>query len=585
MLRDQSMTGYPSVDQPWLKNYYSGEAVTAQTSEFTIYQNVFDHNKDNSKDIAIRYMGNHISYQKLFDNVEECAKTFKYLGVKSGDFITICSMGVPEAIFAVLACSRVGAIANLINPLFTKQQMIARINETASKFLLVLDELYDRVDEVIKETCIEHVVIIPATNSCPDLMAKTLFLQSKARKIVRADHQDGRVYLLWKDFLLQGKTFNGKIDVPYVKDTPVVMVYSSGTTGASKGILLTNDGINFTVAYYSKEYFTYDRGDTFLQILPMFLSTGIVLTVLMPLCKGLTIICEPQFTKENFAKQLLKYKPTFTLATPSFWIYIMNANKDEAIDLSWLRYPISGGEKTLPRDDDILNEWLIERGSQKIIKGYGMCELGSTVTTTTPINGDKFKKGGCGYPIPQVIVAAFDKDTNKEKTYGERGEIRVCSPAHMKGYYKNPKATQEFFWTDSEGRVWGCTGDIGYVDEDGEVFVLGRSTDSYQMPDGTDVYMFDIEDAILQNENVSACKVVDIEENEAVVLSAHIVLNKDCHISEKEFLTKIHKEIKQKLETYQLPKYYKIWDALPVHPNGKRDIEKMKADRDGLVNV
>ena len=505
------------------------------------------------------------------------------IGIKKGDCVTLCTAGVPEAIYIVLACSRIGAIANFINPLFSEEQKRDRINETGAKWIFILDEMYQYIESALDNTSIENVVIIPVINSISPLIAKLLYLKSKAKKILSEKHAAN--YYSFNAFEKIGSDYKGTLDFPYEDDTPAVMVYSSGTTGASKGILLTNDSINAIIQNYKRDTFYGKRTESFLSMIPVWFSTGIVLSVIMPLAHGVCVIPEPKFSKESFAKDLMKYKPTLTLTATSLWIYVATAEETKNIDLSRMTYPSTGGEKISAKDEHMLNDFLKSHGCKVgLLKGYGMCELGSEVTGTTAAEGYKSKIGSTGYPILNSIVSAFNIDTDEELKYGEHGEIRVCSPAHMKGYYKNPEATKQFFKTDKNGTVWGCTGDIGYVDEDGEVFILGRATDSYQRENGETVYLFDIEDEIIKEENVNQCKVVDIEEDGKTKLVAHIVF-RDGVSNPDEVLQKIDKRLKYLLPEYMVPEYYKIRQAMPVHTNGKRDISALKKDREDLQKI
>ncbi len=581
MVVEKKMTGYPSIDKPWLK-YYTEDDLKIEVPKCTIYQNIYEQNKNYPNDIAINYYGNKMSYAKLFSKTESCAKSLRQIGIKRGDCVTLCTAGVPEAIYVVLACSRIGAIANFINPMFTTEQMIDRINDTEAEWIFILDEMYSYIEKALPNTCIGKVVIIPATNSVQPIAAKALYLKSKARKILSDRKRGKQEYLSWKEFINLGKEYAGIIDRKYEPDTPTVMVYSSGTTGASKGILLTNDGINATIANYYTSSMKFDRNDIFLAMVPVWFSTGIVYTVFMPLVIGFEVALEPIFSKEVFAKDLEKYQPSMSLVATSLWIYASRDEKLKSCSLSNMKYPITGGDKVLPNDDERIGTFLREHGcKKKLYKGYGMCELGSEITGTTDAPYYRDKLGGCGYPILNVVVSAFDMKTDKELKYCERGEIRVCSPARMKGYYKNPEATAEFFKTDKNGNVWGCTGDIGYVDEDGEVFICGRATDAATLKTGERIYLFDIEDVIFEDENVVQCKVVDIDTPDGTELAAHIVFREDADNSDQA-LSRIHELLAAKLPASQVPRYYKSRASMPVHSNGKRDVEALRQDREGL---
>ena len=579
MADETKLTGYPSIDKPWLK-YYTEEDLAIKVPQCTIYQNIFDRNKEYPEDVAILYYGNKILYKTLFLKVEMCAKALRQIGIQPGDCVTLCTAGVPEAIYLVLACSQIGAIANFINPLFTREQMIERINETEAKWVFVLDAMYSYIETALPESCIQNVVIIPATNSIPPLFSKLLYLKSEARKLVRQGNGKQR-FLRWKEFCSFSRSFSGDPSVPYQKDTPTVMVYSSGSTGASKGILLTNDGINATIANYDVSSMQFTRGDSFLQMIPVWFSTGIVYSILMPLAKGFLVIPEPKFSKESFLSDLKKYKPTITLTATSLWIYVVNSK--ESIDLSSMRYPITGGEKILPRDDLRINDYFSKNGCRKkFYKGYGMCELGSEISGTTDAPNYHDKQGGSGYPILGVSVSAFDIKSGKELPYGQHGELRVLSPARMKGYYKNPEATSEFFKTDEQGNVWGCTGDVGYVDEDGEVFVLGRVKDHFHLKNGDMVFLFDIENEIIKDEAVDQCKVVYFKTQTCTETVAHIVFQKDIW-ENKVVLERIHKRLVKALPEYMIPHFYKVRESMPVHTNGKLDAHALREERDGLI--
>ena len=159
-------TGYPSIDKPWLK-YYSTEAIHTKPAECTVYQNIYQHNQAHPHDLALEYFGVKITFSKLFAQVESCAKALLHAGVHLGDRVTLCTSGTPEAVYVVLACSKIGAVANFINPMFQPEQIRDRINETEASLLFVLDKLHPNITSILSETCIQQVIVLPATNSLP----------------------------------------------------------------------------------------------------------------------------------------------------------------------------------------------------------------------------------------------------------------------------------------------------------------------------------------------------------------------------------------------------------------------------------
>lgn len=568
------LTGYPSIDKPWLK-YYSEEAINTPVPHKTVYECIYEINSKHPNDVSLMYFGRKITYKTVFENVERVKKAFIANGVKKGDRVIMFTSSTPELIYATLALCRIGAIANIINPVFTVEQIKERINETEAEVMLVLDQFYGKIQPALGGLCIKKTVIIPV---CKEMFGITKLVASKKLK-KKIDYS--KSIIKWSDFIKTGKSVGEVPDVAYEKDLPLVMVYSSGTTGASKGIVLTNDGINSTISHYLSPDFPYNRGDKFLQIIPAWFSTGLVLSMLMPLCIGVKIILEPVFSKENFAKSIKKHIPQMTLAPLSLWIYALESKELQDIDLSKMVYPFTGGELVLPRIEGIINKQLKDRKCKSVLlKGYGMCELGSTVSTDSLL---KYKSGPTGYPMKGVTVAAFDMITNQEMKYGERGEIRVDSPAHMKEYFKNPVATNEYFYKDENGTLWGCTGDIGYVDEEGFVYILGRANDTYKAEDGAVVYCFDVESQIYNDENVAQCEVVGLDVGDYEIPVAHIIIEKSSTLSGEQLIKDIHSYCIAHLPDNSIPHGYKICDSFPVKSSGKRDMEKIKKDRMGFL--
>ena len=580
---EKELTGYPSIDKPWLK-YYEGRDINVPRSECTVYEYVYQHNKDYLAHTALEYFGTKIRYKKLFEQVDLCAKALKTNGIDKGGIVNICSSGIPEIVYLVLACSKIGAAANFINPLFETQQKVDRINDTDSDTLFVMDKMYSYVKDVIGKTCLKRIIVIPATNSLPMAIRAAASVKDKPDKDIDDALKSGR-FTQWNSYIKTGKNYQDNVAVQYQKDTPVIMVYSSGTTGASKGIVLTNNGVNSTILQYEKGLLSNKRGDRFLHNVPVWFSTGVVISLLMPLCFGAVCILEPVFSPKSFLNDIIKYKPNYALVATGLWLYL-SERLSPNFDLSFLKCPITGGEQTLISTEIYLNEYLKEhKCNTNLQKGWGMCELGATATTT--VFSEYNKPGSVGLPMPLAIVSAFDIDNGKELQYNERGEIRVQTPCRMKEYYNNPAETEEFFHADENGNVWGCTGDIGYVDEDGFVFVLGRASDYFISPDGERHYLFDTENVILENEFIDLCEVVTVasEKLNRELPVAHIVLKKNFNGSTDDLIKELDRLCGEQLPKYAVPVGYKIRERFAIKPSGKRDTLSLKEEHDDFMSV
>lgn len=300
---------------------------------------------------------------------------------------------------------------------------------------------------------------------------------------------------------------------------------------------------------------------------------------------GVTCILEPVFNPLLFPKNVQKFRPNHTIVTSAFWFEMKKEDYAKKLDLSHFVFPGTGGDRTTVQTEKNINRFLQENNCQhELLKGYGMCELGSTVSTTY----DGLNKcGTVGLPLPQIIVAAFDNQTHQEQPIGQRGELRVISPCAMKEYYQNPEATAEYFHTDEQGRRWGRTGDMGFVDEDGYLHILGRLNDYCLTSQNEKVYLFDVEGYIMANEVVEDCEVVNTAgPGDPLRLTAHLTLSTEHpKPSVQELIIQLDEACRKSLPQEAIPVGYKLYTTYKVKPFGKRDMEALAAEKDGFYGV
>lgn len=567
MEKELIKTGYPSIDKPWLK-YYSQEVIGVSFPQSTVWQNIYERNKAYLTDTALFYFGKKISYEKLFAESDKTAKALACLGVKNGNNIAICMPAVLEAIYVILALNRLGANAGMLNPTFSEEQLTDRINEMEASVLVVLSELYDTVKNVIPKTLIKYVVACPAVNSL-GLFAR---ITRRVRSITCT--------IDWNVFIRQGQGTSYAI-APWEEQKPAIMVFSFGTMGASRGIQLTNDGINATICEYESGGFGFKRQDTYFAQIPIWFSTGIIVTMLTPIAHDVITVLEPIYDFEVFSCHILKYKPDFLVTATGLLDYLMN-KYPQAEAYKHFSYLCAGGEYVAPVAEEKYNEWLYSNGNLNgLHKGYGMYECGGAVTSSyNRIN----VVGASGIPLPHVVVAAFDLVTGAEKQYGERGELRVLTPCRMLGYYKKPAESAEYFHTDETGNMWACTGDMGYVTADGNVYVSGRISDSYVNADGETIYLFDIERVVLNIPQIRQCKVVAHKIDGQITHICHIALTNGAN--QNHVFATLKEYCETKLEHTHQPVLIRLYDdALPVARSGKLDIGEMRKNTDNLIRL
>lgn len=566
----QINNNFPNIEKPW-ERFHSGKYEEPNESEKkTVYQEVHDNNMNFPKEIAIEFFNKNINFEKLDRNIASVAKSFQEYGIKKGDFVTIIAAGIPETVYSFYGLSKIGAIANMMAYYFDEKGMIERIADCGSDLLLIMDTFYPQLEKAIKNSRIKNVVVIPTLNST--------FLKyfSKKYKIQNSNE------LFWNQFIKDGEKRKEMTPVEYRKNMPLAMVYSSGTTGASKGILLSNDSFQNSIYAYRMSGVEIGRGFKFYQIIPPWYSTGLSTSIHLPLASGSTVFMDPRFEREIFIKNIIKVKPNYTLAPTSMYEGFLEEKLIKGKNLSYLKYPFEGGEPLRKEVSDKIEEVFTKHNNNaKLLVGYGQCECGATISSETPKTNHT--NGNVGIPLPGINIAIVDEKRNP-LMYEERGEILVDTPCGMLEYYNNPTETSKYFYIDKNGIKWYCTGDIGKIDKNGNLYISGRASD-YSIINGKKIYNFDIENSIMKNKNVELCDVI-MNNN---LLTAHIVFNKDFINQADDTL--FYEELKfiqeliysDNLDEELVPYSFKIRESFPYAKSGKRDVLSMIQETDGFI--
>lgn len=576
--KNEKRSGYPTIDKPWYVNYNKNE-LEKEIQKRTVFQEVYDNNIKFQNDLALEFFGSKINYSTFFKNIEMTAKAFKEYGIKKGDFVTICAAGIPETVYSFYALSKIGAVANMIAPHFEKKDLIARISDCESDTLIIMDEFYPELKEAIKGSRIKNIIILPTLNS------SMLRFITKTYKIDSFSNE-----LYWNQFIKDGRKQKETETISYEKDLPLTMVYSSGTTGASKGILLSNDSFQNSIQSYPASGVDISRGQKFYQIIPPWYSTGLSTSIHLPLSYGTSVFMDPRFERDIFVKNIIKAKPNYCVAPTSMYEGFLDEKLVGNKNLSFFNYPFEGGEPLSNEVASKIEKVFKEHGSNAQLRvAYGQCECGAAITTQT--QKAENTRGSVGIPLPGVTIGIFDEQFNELKYY-ERGQILANTPCSMLGYYKNEEATKEYFHIDKNGIKWNCTGDIGYIDEKGNLFVQGRATD-YSIIDNEKIYNFDIENILMELDEIKMCDVLEFDNNGTKELAVHIIFTDKVQkeIEENpEYLEEKLFEIKQYIyertnNEKMVPHRFKIRKSFPYAKSGKRDVSKIKEEKDGFILI
>ena len=566
-------TLYASQARPWLK-YYDKKYIDQTLPECSAFDFVREQNKDRLMQTAMDYYGRKFTYADLIVNVKKTAAAFRALGVKKGDIITVVSVMTPEIIYAFYAADRIGATLNLVDPRYSPEGIHEYIQEVDSHLLICLNVVYDRCEQASKRTHVERVIVLSPADSLPLPMA----IGYKATTPDRNRYKSN--VLTWKQFIAGGKNASTSAE-PYDPDHACVVVHTGGTTGSPKGVMLTDNNFNAIALQFSAYDALFKKGQKLMNIMPPFIAYGYACGVHLPLSLGLTVVIIPNLDPAKLGSLVWKHKPEHMFGVPAHYQQLAADPRLRDKDLSFIRNYAAGGDAISVGAEKTVNEFLAEHNVEyPMAKGYGMTEVSSAATCAA---GHNNKLGSVGLPLVNTLISVFEPGTTKELPIGERGELCISGPTMMKGYYNKPAETAAILRTHEDGRVWVHTGDIGYMDEDGYVYLDSRIKRLLIRHDGFKVFPSMIENVVSQHPAIHQCSVVGCTDKDHVqgrLPFVYAVLTPEAAVSGKK--RQIMKELRQmcaeELPEYVQPVGYKFIDTMPMTPVGKFDYRKLEEE-------
>lgn len=562
-MSDAILTGYPSIDKPWLK-YYNEEAVNISLPECTIYEYLWAKNKKHLSDIALVFFDKEISYKELFDNIYVTAKSFLSLGLQPGDIVSVCIPNIPEAIYIFYALNRISCICNFLDPRSSEAVMHEHLNLVNSKVIITIRECYDIFVNFRKGNTTNKILVLSVTETLEHL-----------KRNERFSHED----IVWQEFL----TLSDPACLPNLKPDiykTSVILHTGGTTGTPKGVYLCDHNFHSLVMQWGYLNLNYKRQETLLSLMPPFVSFGLAANMHVPLSFGMRLILVPEYNPEKIIELIEQYKPNCIPASPAHWEVMYKSSKFKSMDLSFLKFAFIGGDTLNAKIEQGLNKIFQAAGcSIKIIKGYGMTE--TTTAVAMSFNETTNLLGSVGSPLPKTLVGIFDQ-FNNELTYNQIGEICVQSPSNMLGYYKNESDTLKTIQIHADGKEWIHTGDMGLLTPEGILYIKGRIKRIIIRYDGIKVYPVDIEAKLLDCPIINDCAVVPAKDPthlQGAIPIAVIVL--DSHIQSQNAIKEIEEYCSENIIDYAIPQRFQLVNNLPYTSNGKIDyrlLEQMVAE-------
>lgn len=568
-MKENNLTGYPSIDKPWLK-YYSEDVINAPLPECTIYEYLWENNKDHLKDIALNYFGRKMTYGELFENIDLVARAFAALGVKAGDVVTIVALSSVPSVLFIYALNKIGAVFNFVNVLASDEDLKEYFKEAGGNVVVALDVFGEKVLQAAEKAGVNKVIMFSLSDYMPAIV-KAGFLWKMKGQNRDFSKQDRVIY--WKDFIAGAV----KTLAPYKKDSREVCAWAhtGGTTGFPKTVLLSDHAMNAIACQYIQCY-EHKRQEVFLNVMILYVIYGLLVCMHMPLCMGFSVVIVPKFEPSDWKKYIEQYHPNHIMVIPAYVEALLEQHEFKENALSGLLTVGVGGDGMTVELEKKLNKFLADHGAEaRILKGYGMTEVSATAVME---NRNARKNGSIGIPFPASNVMIYDNENEIECKYGETGEICLQSKSVMLGYRKNAEATEKLIRKHGK-EAWVHTGDLGYIDEDGFLFIVGRLKRIILLNyEGCayKVYPQKVEEVLATSKYVESACVVRAAGKSGMVAKAYIVLQAEVRRDAGEIEEDLRKLCEKELPAYSCPSCYEFLDALPLTAVGKVDYKALE---------
>ena len=453
---------------PWLKNY-GDVPFHLQYQECSMWEAIEKIVEKYPNYTAYVFMGKKTTYKEFAQNVEICARALKAIGTRVGDRITICMPNCPQTVIMFYAVNLVGAVANMVHPLSSEREIEFYIKESKSIAAITLDQFYHKFEAIRENVELSNIIIA----RIKDELSKPIragYMLTEGRKIEKIP-KDAPV-TIWNYFMDQGRHYHWKYRAVRDPRDPAVILYSGGTTGVTKGILLSNYNFNALGAQIIATNPMFRPGDSMLAVMPMFHGFGLGVSIHSMLMNGGQCVLVPRFTAESYAKLIKRYKCNFIAGVPTLYEALLRQPVMDGVNLSCLKGVFSGGDSLSVELKKRFDKFLYDHNASiQVREGYGTTEC-VTASCLTPTH--VYKEGSIGQPFPDTYYCIVKPGTQEELPYGEEGEICISGPTVMLGYLDHPEETAQTLQVHPDGRTWVHTGDLGTMDDEGFIYFRQR---------------------------------------------------------------------------------------------------------------
>ena len=566
------------VRAPWLNNY-GDVPKTLEYFDGTMWEMVEKAAQTRPDHVAYDFMGRSTTYSKFRENVHACAKALRAAGVKPNDRVTICMPNCPQAVVMFYAVNLMGAVSNMVHPLSSENEIKFYLNVSKSVCALTLDQFYPKFEEIRKGVPTLRTLVIAAVKDELKPLLKLGYSLTEGRKLPKLPK--GGDFILCKDFIRAGKAYTGEYVCHKDKNEPATILYSGGTTGTTKGILLSNLNLNALSQQVISANPIYEKDDKILSVMPIFHGFGLGVSIHTFLSNCGRCVLVPRFTPKTYAHDILKTRCNFIAGVPTLYEALLRQPEMKDADLSCLKGVFSGGDTLTPELKKRFDKFLKDHGANITVReGYGTTEC-VTASCLTPLH--LYKEGSIGQPFADTYYKIVEVGTNIEVPYGEEGEICISGPTVMLGYLDNPEETANTLRLHGDGRTWLHTGDLGIMDEDGFVYFRQRIKRMI-ITSGYNVYPSQLENILEGNEAVQMACVIGVHDPYKMQKIKAFVMLREGYQPTEETKQNILAYCKKNIAKYAMPYDIEFRESLPTTLVGKvayRVLEEEEAAKRG----
>ncbi len=560
-------------DAKWFK-YYGDVPHSLDYPDISMYDMIKKTKETYPSNIAYDFMGKSATYEEFFAEINLCAAALAAQGIKTGDSVTVCLPNVPQAVIMFYAINKLGAVASMVHPLSAENEILFYLNESKSRIAITLTQFYNKFEAIKGKTAVEKVIACKIGEALPAVKGFLYKFIGHEPKVAN----DPWV-VSWHDFLEKGKAYTGKISFKGAGEDSAVILFSGGTTGTSKGILLTNLNFNALAMQTAAASGCFTEGDVMLSVMPVFHGFGLGVGIHTMLAHGGKCVLVPRLNVEEFPGLFKKHKPNYMAGVPTLFEAMLRNEGMKDVDLSSLKGLFSGGDSLSIELKKKIDKFLKDHGATiQVREGYGTTEC-VTASCLTPI--EYYREGSIGIPFPDTYYKIVVPNTNEEAATREMGEICIAGPTLMKEYINNPKETSQTLRVHDDGKTYLHTGDLGYMDEDGFVYFVQRLKRMI-ITSGYNVYPSQIENVIDSHEAVMFSTVIGVKDDYRIQRVKAFIVLKPGFTPTEEIKASIKAHCEKSIAKYALPREYEYRDSLPKTLVGKvayRELEKEEEEK------